>query len=799
MNVLVSSEWLRELVDLEGLTTEEIAARLSLSGPGVERLYPQTDRFRGLVVGHIIEIIAHPNADKLKVVSVNVGANQPLSIVCGGTNIKKDQWVVVALIGAKVRWHGEGDVIELKPTEIRGVASEGMICASEEIGLGELFPGGDHEILDLKKRIPEAVLTPGLPLATALGIEKDIVMDAEVTTNRPDAMGMMGFAREVAVVMERKLRLPKIKPLPIEKEGARIETDACTRFAYVKLDGVHVKPSPWWLKHRLEIAGIRSINNLVDLTNYLMLELGQPMHVYDAQKVQGSFVVRNACAGESLKALDGKIYELSPSMMVIADERQALGIAGIMGGEESSVTEETTSVIFEAATFNEVSVRKTSRALNLTSDAQKLFEKGLSTESVPLALARVAELAKKLARGTVTDAGDTRVQAYETRSYTSSLVEMETLIGEPISKERIHRILSDLGFTLSWKKGAVTALVPWWRDHDIESGRDLVEEVARVYGYANIQPRFPAGISPVPSDPVFAFADRVRGLLKGFGWTEAISYAMQSEQELERFGLAKEAPIRLQNPLSSDLEYLRTRLAPSMLTIVAENQERASALQLFELSPVYTRVPGQALPKEEDRLTLSAFGGEEPWRVVKGALEALLEELAIDGVSVERVEEKTLHPGRALALKKEGETVVIMGEVHPEVAARWKIEKRVALAELSLGTLMKYAQDHKAYRPISPFPEVTRDLSVILDEQKEADVVKRVLERALSAELFRGVEWQSTYRDERLGAGKKSLTFRLRFGQKERTLTTNEVDEAMLLARRALEQEGGRFLDTVAA
>ena len=274
---------------------------------------------------------------------------------------------------------------------------------------------------------------------------------------------------------------------------------------------------------------------------------------------------------------------------------------------------------------------------------------------------------------------------------------------------------------------------------------------------------------------------------------------MQSEQELERFGLAKEAHVRLQNPLSSDLEYLRTRLAPSMLTIVAENQERASTLQLFELSPVYTRVSGQALPKEEEALMLSAFGGEEPWRVVKGAVDALFEELAIEGVTVERTQEGTLHPGRAFVFKKGGDVIATIGDVHPEVAARWKIGKRVALAELSLGMLQKYAQDHKTYRPISPFPEVTRDLSVILDEEKEVGAVKQALAQALPTELLRGVEWLSTYRDERLGAGKKSLTLRLRFGQKERTLTTEEVDQAMLRARQALEQEGGRFLDTVAA
>ncbi|KAA0205715.1 phenylalanine--tRNA ligase subunit beta, partial [Candidatus Uhrbacteria bacterium] len=413
MNILTSYDWLKQYVDLGAMTAEEFAARVSLSGPGVERLYPQGADLDRVVLGRVLEVKPHPNADKLRIAVVDVGAHghAPARIVCGGSNLQADQWVAVAKEGAMVRWHGEGEPIELKPAEIRGVKSEGMICAANEIGLFDAFPHSEREILDLghvfsvgaKHASP---LRAGTPLADVLGLNGDTVMDIEVTTNRPDAFSMVGLAREAAAILKKPMTW---KPATLSHVvGARrvlplrvtvMDKKSCPRYMAVKIEGVTNGESPWWMKRRLMSAGLRPINKLVDITNFVMLELGQPMHAFDADKLtplltkergggEVGLIVRKATKGESFKALDGKTYKLDDTMLVIADAKTPQAVAGVMGGETAAATGDTHSVVFEAATFDPVSVRKTARALNLYSDSQLRFEKGLSTEAPPDALAR---------------------------------------------------------------------------------------------------------------------------------------------------------------------------------------------------------------------------------------------------------------------------------------------------------------------------------------------------------------------------------------------------------------------------
>ncbi|MDQ5919680.1 MAG: Phenylalanine--tRNA ligase beta subunit, partial [Patescibacteria group bacterium] len=641
MNILASWNWLNELVDLRDLTPEEVAARVSLSGPGIEKLLPQDTDLAGIVVGCITRIEPHPQADKLRIADVAVGEGAPLRIVCGGANIAVDQWVPVAKIGARVRWHGEGELIELKPIEIRGVASEGMICAANEMGLGESFTHGERDILDLGAALPWQVWTEGMPLAEALGLNGEVLMDAEVTTNRPDAMGMVGFAREVAVILDRPLLVREPAPvssevastvIPVTVRGEREGKPLCERFCAVRLDGFTQHATPWWMKRRLANAGIPSITLAVDIGNYVMLERAQPLHLYDATKLQGGLTVAPVERDQVFEALDGKTYTLAAGMLAVHDEAGPVAIAGIMGGARTAVTPETSSVVIEAATFEEVSIRRTSRGLNLATDASRLFEKGLSAEAPTSALARAVELCIELGGARVASTvTDVRAREAHTPVFSIEEARARELIGVDLAGEDMEAILIKLGFEVTREKGVLTARVPWWRDHDIEDGRDLVEEIARVYGYARMTPVFPAGQSAVPSDPCFAFEERLRDLCKGFGGVETMGYSFVSKEELERVDISVENCVRLANPLSQDWEYLRPSLVPTLISTIRENQERQKTFEVFELSRTYHPQQVGDLPEERDSLLYAVYGGSEPWRKAKGVAETLLETLGISG------------------------------------------------------------------------------------------------------------------------------------------------------------------------
>lgn len=803
MNILASWNWLNELVDLKGLTPDAVAARVSLSGPGIEKLIPQGKDLDQVVVGRIQSIEPHPNADKLRVTKVDVGGSVA-TIVCGGSNIAEGQWVAVAKIGAKVRWHGEGELIELAPIDIRGVASEGMICAANEIGLAEAFPHGDREILDLGKELPAQVWKEGTSLADALELS-DVLLDTEITTNRPDAMGMFGFAREVAVIMERRLTLPTsqvieagTEPLTVSVAGERDGKPLCSRFMAVKIDGVTVGPSPWWLKRRLLAAGHRPMNTLVDITNYLVLEHAQPMHVYDAAKVQGALRAAPVERQTQLLGLDGQTYTLEPGMLAIHDDTGPIGIAGIMGGASTAVSASTTSVIFEAATFDDVSIRRTARALNLSTDASKAFERGLSSEAPLDALARAVELCQALAGGAVvSQVADAQPRAYEPARFSITEAQAQSIMGIPMDGATMQAILERLGFEVVRAGGVLTATVPWWRDHDIEDGRDLVEEIARVYGYANMPPVFPAGMSPVPSHPSFAFATRLRRLLKGFGATETMGYSFVSRQELEKTGLPAEKALKLQNPLSQDHEFMRPSLIPSMLAAVVENQERVHALRLFELSCVYHWNPSQApLPEERERLAMALVSGDTVWAEAKGMAEALLGELGIMGGSWSRIEQESLwHPGRSIQYVLNGDVLVRAGELHPKMAEAWKIDVRVGLVDGDVEALARYAASAKAYHPLPQFPGVERDLALVVDERVTIGSIQSLLLTKLDhAGLLRDVTWFDTYRGKGLEEGKKSEAFHLVFRADDRTLSSEEVDALMAQATELAKQELGAVI-----
>ncbi len=794
MNILASYDWLGQYVDLQE-TPEQFAARVSLSGPGVERLYPQDAGFERIVVGKVLSVGPHPNAEKLRLAKVDIGAKKT-TIVCGGSNLREDQWVVVALEGAMVRWHGEGAPVKLEPAEIRGVKSEGMICAANEVGLFDAFPHAEREILDLGEVLPKLNVKPGTNLAVALGLSKDVVLDIEVTTNRPDAMCIVGLAREAAAILQRPFlwkpaRVPTTKKVGRALSVQVAEKLLCPRYMGVRMDGVVVGSSPWWLKRRLLSAGLRPINALVDITNFVLMELGQPMHVFDADKLHGAIRVRKAKKGESMAALDGKTYALDETMLVIADDNGPQAIAGIMGGEASAVSSDTRSVVFEAATFDPVSVRRTSRKLNLFSDSQTRFEKGLSVQAPPDALARAVELCVELAGGKVASAiADVKSTPYKPAKFSIKLDSVTGLIGLPLPQKEMADTLKRLGFVTTIAAGKLNAIVPWWRDHDIESGRDLIEEIARVYGYANIPAIFPIGVATRPTDPELIWEDRARTVAKAAGLTETYTYSFVSEELMNRAGFDAAQMLRIQNPLSADFAFMRTTLLPSLLQVVTENQERFAEQHLFEVAHVYyPRESGwKDLPREELMLSGVFFDSQktDAWKKAKGFAEHLYNEFGIGEVEWRRLENDPFwHPGRSMQAFKDGVLIGTLGQVHPLILERFKIEGAVAMMDLPLETILPRATTGKAYKPLASYPEAKRDLALLVDR----DVTVKELGDLMSANasLLRSVEWFDTYRGKGIADGKKSVAFHLTFSHPDRTLETAEVDEATAAITKALE------------
>lgn len=801
MNSLVSYDWLKEYVKLKE-TPEQFAARVSLSGPAVEKIYPQGADLENVVVGRVVELKAHPNADKLKIALTDVGLDKPLHIVCGGSNLLKDQWVAVALLGAKVKWHGQGEPIVLEPVEIRGVPSEGMICASTEIGLGDAFQNSERMILDLGAELgwndaahPKPPKT-GTPLADALGLFNDAVMDIEVTSNRPDCMGMVGMAREAAAILDRPFlwqepTLPKAVAKVAKSKGAAVPVRIsakkhCPRYMAAKISGVKVGPSPWWLKRRLMSAGLRPINNIVDISNYVMLETGQPTHIFDAATVKGGIDVRLARMGEKLQALDGKTYDLDDTILLIADDEKPIALAGVMGGERTGTTVKTADVIIECATFDPVCIRRGARKLNLQSDAQLRFEKGLSTAALPEAMARTVGLVLELAggelAGPVTDVGATK---YKPLHFSTTVDEVDSLIGVKLPKSEMVERLRRLGFKVKAVGKTIKAEVPWWRDKDIELGRDLVEEIARLEGYANIPGAIPFGLKPRPMSSDLVWEKQARDILRGAGLTEVYTYSFVPQELLAKADYDAKHMLHVQNPLTQEFEIMRTTLLPSILQVAADNMERFPEQRLFEVSNVYYPKTGNDgregwmdLPSEQLELSMLFLGMPEPWRAAKGAVEHLFAEMGIRDVEWRRLDDDSFwHPGRTVQAYLGEKILATVGELSPKLAKNFKFESPVGLVDLPFGKVAEHASASKTYVPLPAFPEAKRDLAVVVDYRVEfADLEKAI--RAV-APLLIAVDWFDTYRGDKLPGDKKSVAMHLTFAAPDRTLESKEVDAFM--------------------
>ncbi|MBI3626485.1 phenylalanine--tRNA ligase subunit beta [Candidatus Uhrbacteria bacterium] len=782
MDLKISYNWLREYVDTK-LSAQDLARELSLHSFNVERIHKENESLDKVVVGRVMKTGKHPNADKLSLNDVDLGGGKMVKIVCGAPNVYEGMVCAVALPGAKVKWHGEGDLVELKATAIRGQESFGMICAASEIGLAELFPEQDKGVLDFKGHD----LKIGESLAKALQLD-DYVYDMEITSNRPDVLGIVGLAREAAVVGKGKF-LYKEAPLPKhgkEKLPLKIELTekkACLKYTAVVLSGVKLGSSPWWLQKRLRQAGIRPINNIVDITNCVMTEHGKPMHAFDYDKLSGQQInIRFAKPGETLQAMDGKTYNFKKSHLIMADANGPIEIAGLMGGNSSGIGQETTRIVLLSATFDPLMIRRAARDLNLHSDASSRFEKGLHPMSCLPTLKRGIELAQDLAgaklASQVFDLGE--------KNYRPAKIKLETQtvsdqMGVTLAPAQIKKILSSLGFNVTGSAKTLTVTVPWWRAGDVAMDRDLVEEVARIYGYHNLPSQLPEGkLSAALPDPQLKWESEIKRQLAAVGPTEIYSYSFISEKMLAGFGLKPDSTLKLHNPLNEEMVYMRPTLLPSLLQVVAQNEGFYPEQSLFELANVYLSAGMANLPDETPRLA-GALTGKD-WSALfyrgKGVLEYLFVQLGLklDQVKWQESKADCWIKNRSADIFYGEQQLGSMGFFRPEVLHSAKVKSTCLVWELDAKLLSSKANDLKSYAALPKFPSVKLDLALVVKQNatwaQVAGLVKEVGQTYIeSIEVF------DVYQGKGVPEDSKSLAFHITYRDPQKTLSMEEVQQ----------------------
>jgi phenylalanyl-tRNA synthetase beta chain len=789
----IPMKWLREYVDVK-LDPAKYADRMIWTGTAVEGWEETGAQFEGVVVGKVVTCEDHPNSDHLHICSVDVGASENLQIVCGAPNARAGIYVAVALDGAKLPGG------KIKKGKIRGVESCGMLCSGPELEVpAELYPHiGDQGIMELSG---ETALGADVKIEFGLG---DTVMDYEILANRPDCLSAWGIARESAAALSEYCVMPEISVVEDGKgafsDYASVEVldaEACPRYCARVIADVKIAPSPKWLREYLYGAGVRPINNIVDITNYVMLETGHPMHAFDLSKVrEHAIVVRRAHPGEELTTLDGKQYTLDESMLVIADRERATGLAGIMGGEESEITEETKSVLFECAAFDRTNNRLTSRKLGIRTEASGRFEKGVCPATAMDALARACMLVNMLECGKVVPgAYDNYPAPKEIVPVEASVARVCALTGVEIPGEAMEDILSKLYIETELNGDQLICTPPAWRG-DIESEADIAEEVLRLYGYEHIHSTLMDAVTmPGKRSAKQLFIDRVRRAVAAMGFFETLNYSFVTPKWLEKLGLPegdwRKAPIRIMNPLGEDTSVMRTTLVPTMLDVIAANVNRGNgAGKLFEISHAFKPTAEGDLPEEKLTLCLGMYGEGGDFYAVKNPVEWLLGAFGVKA-DIEATGDPYYHPGRKAVLRAKNADIAQLGEVHPDVSARFGLDDvRVYVAEVDLDALMALEVSIYGIKELPKYPAVSRDLALVVDEAEGAGAVLEAIRKA-GGRILEDVTLFDVYRDPRLGESKKSLAYAITFRAADRTLTDAEIGTAMEKVLKAVEKEFG--------
>lgn len=805
----VPYRWLRDLVTI-GLTPEQLAERMTLAGLEAENITYIGAEWDKVYVAEVMSVSQHPDADRLVLADVDAGEHR-LTVVTGAPNIAQGQKVALALAGARLidAYADELKYKTLKPGKIRGILSEGMVCSEKELGISE-----EHEgILVLDVDAPK-----GMPLQEYLG---DAVIEFEITPNLVHAFSVLGIAREASAIVDAEIREPELADLSgIEQDASlvRIEApDLCARYSATIIDNVTVEPSPAWLARRLTAAGVRPVNNLVDVTNYVMLEIGQPLHAFDLTNVAGGkIIVRRAHDGEKMDTLDHTERTFNHEDLLITDDEKPVAVAGVMGGVNSEVTDDTSSILLESANFDMVAVRHTARNLKLRTDASARFERGLDPELVEQAARRATRLILDLCPGaTVRSWADDFPHPVQPRQVSLPFAKIASVLGMEIPEVTVVDILTRLGFKPDVAEQILTVQVPTWRS-DVTIPADIIEEVARIFGYDALPATLPVGGTPrVERDPLFLLEREIRETLVAAGGYEGRSYITVSEREIERWssaasgGMARTVEganaVRLKNPLNAAQPLLRTSIVPSLAASVVENLKHEQTVRLFEIGHVYIGTQPDALPDEPTLLGLAWAGYRDrfdrfhakrskadlvDFYDVKGAVEAVLERLGLNGASWEQAAHEALHPGRTARVAVGGQPIGIVGEVRPDIATEIGIEdERLVVAELDVTKLLELRQDAaRRVITVDRFLPVEQDFAVIVDTNTTSAEVESALV-SNAGPLLTSITLFDVFEGEQIGAGKKSLAYRLRFTAPDRALTDAELGKVRKKIERGLQNQ----------
>lgn len=800
----ISLEWLNEFVDISDLTVEQIVHELTMSGLEVEEIEKTGPKFSNIITAQIKKIGQHPNADKLHLVDVDLG-NCVKTVVCGAQNIQEGQIIPYASVGSKVLNRKTGEQFELTPAVIRGVESQGMLCSQDELGLEKMQD--EDGILILNRLYSDIKL--GTPLEKLLNVQEDTVIDVAPTANRGDEMSVLGVAREICSLFNKKLKFSKLestKDLSTDKfEVEIIAKDACTYYAAGLLKDVVIKSSPSWMKRRLEVSGIRSINNVVDITNYVLLEYGQPLHAFDMDKLNGYICVRRANEGETLVTLDGVERKLTNDTILCATKEKGVCVAGVFGGENSEVDDNTKNIVLESAYFTAPTNRKNARSIGYRSEACARFERGVDIESTKPALLRAMQLMVEYADAKVEGLVETGLNKLEEKTITLRFAQIKRILGTEIPSDKCIEILENLGFELMGKNDAAARFkTPSFRVNDVQQEVDLIEEIARIYGYDKIAPTLPNKTQSPEVSKETKLLKAVNNLFLGYGFNEAMTSSLIGEPLLNQFGLSynKDEAVFVQNPQSEDHTMLRQTIIANMLNTLKYNFDNGQKnIWLHEMGKTYF-IKQAATQKdsgvEENQIVAGVITGDTNsnlWKkqqkvdfyTLKGVMESLFELLGISGrVKLNPADNcEYLHPGRSakvVLLGKTPETIGYFGEIYPITKDKLKINQDVFLFEINLGKLIQASPSNTVkFKQLPQFPEVQRDISFAIEKNISNEQIMLAIKKSADSKLFKGANLFDIYEGEHIQEGYKSLAYRITLQDEEATLT-DEVIEKQIAA-----------------
>lgn len=784
----LSMKWLKEFVDIE-IKPRDFSEAMTISGSKVEGYEIEGSEISNVVVGKILSIVPHQDSDHLVICQVDIGESEPIQIVTGASNLTVGDLVPAALNNSTLPGG-----IKIKKGKLRGVESNGMLCSLGELGL---------TLHDFPYAIEDGIFVlqedcqPGQPICEAIGLD-DIKVEFEITSNRPDCFSVIGLAREAAATFDKPLTLHT----PVVKAGngsckdmldVKIEEPSlCSVYSARIVENVRVKPSPRWMRERLRAMGVRPINNIVDITNYVMLEYGQPMHAFDLRFIEDKTIrVRRAKDGETITTLDGVDRTLTHDNLVIADSKKPVAIAGVMGGEYSGIMDDTTTIVFESACFDGSSVRTTARDQGMRTDASSRYEKGLDPNNCLPALERACELVELLDAGDVLD--DVIIDDHS--SHEQRRIPLETewtnrFLNIQLTAEEMKTILKKIDCQFDGD----TILVPTFRP-DLEHKADIAEEIARFYGYNRIPSTPLRGDAQGKYTPRQKFEDKISNTMLALGLSEIMTYSFLSPKAYDKIGMPEQDRLRnsvtISNPLGEDTSIMRTTALPSMLDTLARNyNNRNGAVALFELASEYYPVEGQELPDEKTKLIAGLYGDDCDFFTAKGMVEQLLDTLFISNYEFEASSnEYAYHPGRCAHIMIDDTVIGVIGEIHPKVAENYGINERILCFTLDVDSLFAHTQTDATYTPLPKFPAVTRDLALICDET----IPVRILEKAITkgaGNLLETIQLFDVYQGEQIENGKKSVAFNIVLRSAENTLAEEQVNSTMKKVMKELEKVG---------